>query len=89
MLFSRKGCSFVPDFNFRKCCDSHDVSYKEGGSEMDRKFADEQLLADMFIDYKRFLWPTWLFMVPWCTAVGFIYYAGTKVFKMFGCFNYK
>ena len=87
-LFSRKGCSFVPDLNFKRCCDAHDELYEVGGTEEDREFADAKLEADMFSDYLRFSPWTWFFLIPWCTFWGVVYYAGTLVFKKLGRFNY-
>ena len=34
------GCTLVPDFNFSRCCDNHDIRYWAGGSASDRKAAD-------------------------------------------------
>ena len=34
------GCTLVPDFNFKHCCDEHDIAYWKGGSLAQRKKAD-------------------------------------------------
>lgn len=34
------GCTASPDFNFKKCCDAHDIAYNKGGTERDRLAAD-------------------------------------------------
>ena len=33
-------CSFVPNFNFEKCCHAHDEFYSNGGDEYYRKYVD-------------------------------------------------
>ena len=35
------GCTLAPEFDFRNCCDEHDLTYCKGGSEADRLRADE------------------------------------------------
>jgi len=37
------GCSFVPDFGYRSCCDSHDRDYIKGGTEAERVASDLRL----------------------------------------------
>jgi hypothetical protein len=37
------GCSYTPDFNFFNCCKEHDDAYDKGGTEEDKKKADNQL----------------------------------------------
>jgi hypothetical protein len=37
------GCTDVPDFNFKKCCDAHDRCYCRGGDEDDRLSCDMEL----------------------------------------------
>lgn len=41
------GCSMVPDFSFRHCCDEHDIAYRTGkswcGEEITRSQADAAL----------------------------------------------
>ena len=37
-------CSHVPDFNFRRCCVTHDVCYETGGTNGDRLRCDVQLM---------------------------------------------
>jgi len=45
------GCSKVPDFNYRCCCDEHDIHYRTGttldGVRLTRKEADKYFLACM------------------------------------------
>jgi len=88
-LFSRKGCSFVPDFNFFNACKLHDTSYSSGGSESDRKRIDIKLMRDIFFDFKRFKKKYWIVLIPWCFIFSIIYYSGVRIFKSIGKFNYK
>jgi hypothetical protein len=37
------GCTGVPDFNFRSCCDAHDICYCMGGNEEARVTCDDAL----------------------------------------------
>jgi hypothetical protein len=37
------GCTMVPDFDFKECCDAHDRCYCRGGDEDDRLNCDIQL----------------------------------------------
>lgn len=37
------GCSNVPDFNIKSCCDAHDRCYCRGGDDGDRKVCDDEL----------------------------------------------
>ena len=37
------GCTWVPNFNFRDVCDQHDLDYAAGGTEEERRLADEAL----------------------------------------------
>jgi len=45
------GCSGAPDFNYRKCCDRHDIHYRTGkrmdGTPILRSDADKLFLACM------------------------------------------
>ena len=47
--FSSDGCSLFPDGNMRdsklwcECCYQHDLAYWQGGTQPDRRHADEQL----------------------------------------------
>lgn len=43
--FSTDGCSVVPDFSYTKCCVEHDYYYWKGGTEEERKKADQKLAA--------------------------------------------
>lgn len=36
------GCSLAPDFNFPRCCDTHDARYWAGGTADERKQADRR-----------------------------------------------
>jgi hypothetical protein len=79
--FTSDGCSLFPDGNFKDralwcdCCLAHDISYWRGGTQEDRKHADEMLrdcvqehtgskaLADLMYDGVRAgghpAFPTW------------------------------
>lgn len=37
------GCTGVPDFDFKDVCDRHDLDYAIGGTEFDRRRADQAL----------------------------------------------
>lgn len=39
------GCSLAPDFDFRRCCDEHDVRYWVGGTAEERKQTDRRFRA--------------------------------------------
>ena len=39
------GCTLTPDFDFRMCCDTHDVAYWLGGSSAQRLDADREFRA--------------------------------------------
>lgn len=45
------GCSKVPDFHYRCCCDEHDIHYRTGmtidGQRLTRKEADQHFLKCM------------------------------------------
>ena len=45
------GCSKVPDFNYRSCCDEHDIHYRTGmtvdGVRITRKQADSRFFECM------------------------------------------
>jgi hypothetical protein len=43
--WTANGCTAVPDFNFKHCCDAHDACYCAGGKEADRKICDQALRA--------------------------------------------
>ena len=40
---SENWCSGAPDFDIGYCCHRHDTDYEIGGTEKDRKVADEKL----------------------------------------------
>lgn len=43
MRFKPDGCTIAPDFNFRSCCDQHDMHYRlqvASRSEADRELRD-------------------------------------------------
>lgn len=44
------GCTLVPDFNFRTCCEAHDRAYWCGGTKAQRLMADHDFKQCM-IDY--------------------------------------
>lgn len=46
----------VPDFVFRQDCNAHDLAYHKGGTEADRKAADEAFLAAMLKSAKAAHW---------------------------------
>ncbi len=43
-IFTTDGCSRWPDGSWGVCCIAHDISYWCGGSEQDRKDADQELM---------------------------------------------
>jgi len=68
------GCTCVPDFNFKECCDAHDRCYGEGCSECDRLECDIAL-------YDCILQKTGLPELAW------LYFTGVRVLSSFR-FNY-
>jgi hypothetical protein len=42
-IFTTDGCSRWPDASWKACCITHDIAYWCGGSEQDRKEADQEL----------------------------------------------
>lgn len=67
------GCTAVPDFNIKECCDKHDVCYCIGGTENDRLKCDVDFLACM--NDKKF-------------SLAGLYYEGVRTFGRFR-FNYS
>jgi hypothetical protein len=65
-LCSPNGCTCVPDFTFKECCDNHDIDYCIGGTEEDRVKADEKLLN--CISAKGYY------------STGIVYYYGVRAF---------
>ena len=43
--FTSDGCTMFPDGSYYSCCYVHDVAYWSGGTEEERKHADEELRA--------------------------------------------
>lgn len=62
--WSNDGCSSVPDFNFRRCCELHDFAYRNG--VVSRWTADWTLAKCIW----QHGWP----------MVAFIYWAGVRLF---------
>lgn len=55
------GCTGVPDFNFGKCCDMHDVYYGIGGGEKERIIADRILRYCIRAHgHKKLAWGYWV-----------------------------
>lgn len=73
-----------PEFVFHDSCNDHDISYSVGGTEADRKNADEAFYREMKRAAAKAPWyaMTFLYSQAW------IYY---KAVRLFGgkFFNYK
>lgn len=74
----------VPSFIFRASCDKHDVLYLIGGSEADRKKADDafyyymKIDADMYSGLQRLKY----------RAIAYIYYKAVRLFgREFFCYG--
>lgn len=63
-IFTTDGCSLVPDGDWAECCIVHDIPYWCGGSEVDRKAADNFL--EQCVNKKA-------------AALGNLYYAGVAL----------
>lgn len=63
--WNANGCTSVPDFNFKKCCDKHDECYCIGGNWVDRWKCD--------LKFKKCI----LFKNP---ALACVYYKGVRIF---------
>lgn len=59
---------------FNASCNHHDYGYSCGGTEKDRKKADEKLYEMMVLDCSKLPWMEWVRYRPWCWA----YYLGVR-----------
>ncbi len=82
------GCSCVPDFDFRRCCEIHDLAYHHGGSSDQRKRADQifrkcikefdhNILDDVYYIGVRAGGVPWL-PTPWRWGFGYHYKKGHR-----------
>jgi|SRR5690606_5700471 len=70
------GCDMFPDgflwWNWRHCCDLHDIAYTVGGSELVRRMADEALASCVS-------GPVGLVMGVGVTAFGWLFFRYAKL----------
>lgn len=64
-----------PQWLFRSSCNDHDIRYYVGGTERDRREADEIFRADMLRAANA--GPTWA--RPWMHVHGWIYYRAVRL----------
>lgn len=74
---SKSGLIDVPDFVYRDSCQKHDVMYWRGGTEKDRKKADEEFYRDMMDDASDASW----FLRAFYKSLAWVYYQSVRLFS--------
>ena len=92
MTFRPNGCGpkgilgrLIPDSFLgvlvRRYCNIHDKEYAKGGSEKDRKMADQKFLQDMLLTFDR---SGGIFFAKNVRKLGaYFYYLGVRLFVIF------
>lgn len=65
-----------PDLVFKSACDDHDEAYDLGGTNTDRKQADERFLSGMKASVRKRPW----YYRPFYYTSAYTYYAAVRLF---------